>query len=123
MRLMLDGTEQRLVITRQPPKVKKERNRRNPTFDQLFMFTFHSLLVWNDYRQVFTPADHDVYRVNLLRHYLTLHFERDGVRNHKTLRENRILLEHLSNYNENYNSKREDLEEEDQGEDERNVIL
>jgi hypothetical protein len=25
--------------------------------------------------------------------------------------------------NENYNSKREDLEEEDQGEDERNVIL
>ena len=26
-------------------------------------------------------------------------------------------------YNENYNSKREDLEEEDQGEDERNVIL
>ena len=42
---------------------------------------------------------------------------------------NRLLFHILSqwisnvNYNENYNSKREDLEEEDQGEDERNVIL
>ena len=30
---------------------------------------------------------------------------------------------HVKEDNENYNSKKEDLEEEDQGEDERNVIL
>jgi len=33
------------------------------------------------------------------------------------------ILLHNEKRMENYNSKREDLEEEDQGEDERNVIL
>ena len=34
-----------------------------------------------------------------------------------------LIQKNVIKDNENYNSKREDLEEEDQGEDERNVIL